>query len=48
MLIISIPFGINVMVIGKAVQSFICSIINAFPNKKLLDYLMFQNNKFHY
>lgn len=38
MLIISIPFGINVMVIGKAIQSFICSIINAFPNKKLLRY----------
>lgn len=37
-LIISIPFGINVMVIGKAVQSFICSIINAFPNRKLLGY----------
>ena len=26
------------MVIGKAIQSFICSIINAFPNKKLLGY----------
>lgn len=37
-LIISIPFGINVMVIGRACQGFISTIINAFPNKKLLGY----------
>ena len=37
-LIISIPFGIKVMVIGRAIQGFICTIINAFPNKKLLGY----------
>lgn len=38
MLVISIPFGINVMVIGGACTSFIATIINAFPNKKLLGY----------
>ena len=37
-LVISIPFGIKVMVIGRAIQGFICTIINAFPNKKLLGY----------
>ena len=37
-LVISIPFGINVMVIGGAFTSFISTIINAFPNKKLLGY----------
>lgn len=37
-LIITIPFGINVMVIAKTVVAFISSIINAFPNKKLLGY----------
>ena len=37
-LVISIPFGINVMVIGGACTSFIATIINAFPNKKLLGY----------
>ena len=37
-LVISIPFGINVMVIGRAFTSFIGTIINAFPNKKLLGY----------
>lgn len=37
-LVMSIPFGIKVMVIGRAIQGFICTIINAFPNKKLLGY----------
>lgn len=37
-LVISIPFGINIMVIGRAFTSFIGTIINAFPNKKLLGY----------
>ena len=37
-LVISIPFGINVMVIGRAFTSLIGTIINAFPNKKLLGY----------
>ena len=37
-LVISIPFGINVMVIGRACLGFVGTIINAFPNKKLLGY----------
>lgn len=37
-LVISIPFGITVMVIGRACISFASTIINAFPNKKLLGY----------
>ena len=37
-LVASIPFGINIMVIGGACTEFICTIINAFPNKKLLGY----------
>ena len=37
-LLISIPFGIKVMVIGRAILDTFCTIINAFPNKKLLDY----------
>lgn len=37
-LVISIPFGINVMVIGRACLGFVGTIINAFPNKKLLEY----------
>jgi len=37
-LIISIPFGIYVMVGLRAVTDFVCTFINAYPNKKLLDY----------
>lgn len=37
-LVISIPFGISVMVIGRACLGFVSTIINAFPNKKLLGY----------
>lgn len=37
-LIITIPFGINIMVLGKIVMSLISTFINAYPNKKLLKY----------
>jgi Membrane protein involved in the export of O-antigen and teichoic acid len=37
-LCISIPFGIYIMVVFKIITSFISTIINSFPNKKLLDY----------
>lgn len=37
-LFISLPFGILVMVAFKPVVSFISSFINAYPNKKLLNY----------
>lgn len=38
LLVISIPFGIYAMVIGKAIQSFLAFLINAYPNRKLFDY----------
>ena len=37
-LIITIPFGIYFMAIGSAFTSIISSFINAYPNKKLLNY----------
>lgn len=37
-LIISIPFGITAMVSMKIVTSIISSMLNAYPNKKLLNY----------
>lgn len=37
-LIISIPFGIYGMMIGSCISTIICSIINSFPNKRLLNY----------
>ncbi|WP_124065127.1 lipopolysaccharide biosynthesis protein [Clostridium sp. E02] len=37
-LIISIPFGIYTMVALRAVTDFICTFINSYPNKKLLNY----------
>lgn len=37
-LCVSIPFGIYVMVGFKAVTDIICTFVNAYPNKKLLDY----------
>lgn len=37
-LLISIPYGILTMVAFRAVTDFICTFINAYPNKKLLNY----------
>lgn len=37
-LLITIPFGIMAMAIGEVFNSFICTIINASPNKKLMNY----------
>lgn len=37
-LLISIPFGIFAMVALRAVTDFICTFINAYPNKRLLNY----------
>ena len=37
-LAVSIPFGIYAMVWLKAATDFVGTIINAYPNKKLLDY----------
>ena len=44
-LLISIPFGIYTMVALKAVTDFICTFINAYPNKKLLNYSFFEQWK---
>ena len=41
-LIISIPFGIYTMVALRAVTDFICTFINAHPNKKLLHYSFYE------
>ena len=41
-LLISIPFGIYTMVALRALTDFICTFINAYPNKKLLNYSFFQ------
>ena len=37
-LIVTLPFGLYVMMIGNCVSAVICSFLNAFPNKKLLGY----------
>lgn len=44
-LLVSIPFGIYTMVALKAVTDFICTFINAYPNKKLLNYSFFEQWK---
>lgn len=37
-IVITIPFGIYAMAIGQVVSAFIASFINAFPNRKLMNY----------
>lgn len=37
-LIITIPFGLYIMMLGRCVSTVISSFINAYPNKKLLGY----------
>ena len=44
-LIVSIPFGITTMVVMKIITSIISSFINAYPNKKLLNYTYFEQCK---
>jgi teichuronic acid exporter len=44
-LIISIPLGIYTMVALRAVTDFICTFINAHPNKKLLNYSFYEQWK---
>ncbi len=44
-LLISIPFGIYTMVALRAVTDFICTFINAHPNKKLLHYSFYEQWK---
>lgn len=37
-LVVTLPYGLSVMMIGRCVATLISSFINAFPNKKLLGY----------
>lgn len=38
LLIVSIPFGLEVMIFSKIIMSLLATFINAYPNKKLLNY----------
>lgn len=44
-LIITIPFGLNVMMIGRCVNTITSCFINAMPNKRLLSYSYFEQIK---
>lgn len=44
-LLITIPLGIYAMAIGQVIQTIIISFINAYPNKKLMDYSYFEQIK---
>jgi len=44
-LLVTIPLGIYAMAIGQVIQTFIISFINAYPNKKLMDYSYFEQIK---
>ena len=44
-ILITLPFGIYAMAIGQVVSSFISTFINAYPNKKLMNYSYFEQWK---
>lgn len=44
-IIITIPLGIYAMAVGQVVSAFINSFINAYPNKKLMNYTYFEQWK---
>ena len=44
-LIITLPYGLTVMMIGRCVATLSSSFINAFPNRKLLGYSYFEQIK---
>lgn len=44
-ILITLPLGIYAMAIGQVVSGFISTFINAFPNKKLMDYSYFEQWK---
>lgn len=44
-IIITIPLGIYAMAIGQVISTFIASFINAYPNKKLMNYTYFEQWK---
>lgn len=37
-IIVTLPFGLSVMAIGRVIQGIVATFINAFPNKKILNY----------
>ena len=44
-IVITLPLGIYAMAIGQVISSFIASFINAYPNKKLMNYTYFEQIK---
>lgn len=44
-ILITLPFGIYAMAIGQVVSGFISTFINAYPNKKLMEYSYFEQWK---
>ena len=44
-IVITIPFGVYAMMIGCVINSILCTFINAYPNKHLLEYDYFQQIK---
>jgi O-antigen/teichoic acid export membrane protein len=44
-IVITIPLGIYAMAIGQVISAFIASFINAWPNKKLMNYTYFEQWK---
>lgn len=44
-ILITIPLGIYAMAIGQVISAFIASFINAFPNRKLMNYTYFEQWK---
>ena len=44
-IVITIPFGVYTMMIGCVINSILCTFINAYPNKHLLEYDYFQQIK---
>ena len=44
-IVITIPLGIYAMAIGQVISAFISSFINAWPNKKLMNYTYFEQWK---
>lgn len=44
-ILVTLPFGIYAMAIGQVVAAVISSFINAFPNKKLMNYSYFEQLK---
>lgn len=45
MILVTFKFGVMAMVMGQAACSLVCVAINAWPNRKLLDYTLFELTK---